>query len=125
METVELLLQGKCHGFYATLKVFKFINGLKPKIRNKKDINLYARTLAKYVNDGLHSTTNFRLEDKKVYRLELIESTRIIGFFDGNDFIAVDWYEKKKQKNDQRMNSAIAKANLIAENKTWKKGDIL
>jgi len=113
--------------FYGTKKVADFIDGLRPKIRNQQKINLYARLLKKYLDDGLQ-TYNFKNEKDGIFRLELIKSTRIIGFFNKHqgkqEFIAVDWYEKKRKKNSKLMNAAINKAMKIKKNNEWRKGNI-
>lgn len=48
---------------------------------------------------------------------------RIVGFFDHGyqDFIAIDWFVKKTQQNDKRMNAMYGKADRIREGGQWQK----
>jgi hypothetical protein len=46
---------------------------------------------------------------------------RIAGFFDNGyaDFIALDWFVKKAQRNDKRMNALYQKVDSIREAGSW------
>ena len=48
---------------------------------------------------------------------------RIVGFFaEGyRSFIAIDWFVKKVQRNDRRMNAIYEKTDSIRESKAWTK----
>lgn len=61
-----------------------------------------------------------KLEFGKTYGLR-IDQYRIAGFFDDGyqNFIALDWFEKKKQRNDSRMNAIYEKVDAIREAKSW------
>ncbi len=50
---------------------------------------------------------------------------RVVGFFDHGyqDFIAVDWFVKKTQQNDKRMNAIYEKVDRIRENEQWQKAE--
>ncbi len=46
---------------------------------------------------------------------------RLVGFFDKgySDFIALDFFQKKTQRNDRRMNAVYEKVDAIREAGTW------
>lgn len=46
---------------------------------------------------------------------------RLVGFFDKgySDFIALDFFQKKTQRNDRRMNAIYGKVDAIREAGTW------
>lgn len=48
---------------------------------------------------------------------------RLVGFFDSgySDFIALDFFQKKTQRNDRRMNAIYEKVDAIREAGTWVK----
>ena len=52
-----------------------------------------------------------------------LNQIRLVGFFDGDyaDFIAVDWFIKKAQQNDRRMNTIYEKADGIREVGQWRR----
>jgi hypothetical protein len=74
--------------------------------------------------------SNFRMfmpdtikrEYGKTYGIHL-DRFRIVGFFDESYeiFIALDWFVKKTQKNDRRMNAIYEKVDKIRENELWTK----
>ncbi len=61
-----------------------------------------------------------KLEFGKTYGVH-IDYYRIAGFFDGGhqNFIALDWFVKKTQRNDRRMNAIYEKVDAIREAKLW------
>lgn len=61
-----------------------------------------------------------KLEYGKTYGIH-IDQYRIVGFFDGGygTFIAIDWFVKKKQRNDSRMAAIYQKVDEIREAKAW------
>lgn len=61
-----------------------------------------------------------KLEFGKTYGLH-IDQYRIAGFFDDGhkNFIALDWFVKKTQRNDRRMNAIYEKVDAIREAKSW------
>lgn len=63
-----------------------------------------------------------KLEFGKTYGLH-IDHYRIVGFFDEGhaNFIALDWFVKKTQRNDRRMNALYEKVDAIREAKSWVK----
>ena len=50
-----------------------------------------------------------------------IDQYRVVGFFDHgySDFIALDWFIKKRQRNDSRMNAIYSKVDAIREAMSW------
>ena len=59
-------------------------------------------------------------EYKKTFGIH-IGSFRIAGFFDDGYgvFIAIDWFVKKKRRNDGRMNTIYEKVDSIRETSSW------
>lgn len=78
---------------------------------------------ARYFCNGnfrLFMPTAIKLEYGKTYGMH-IDQYRIAGFFDegyGN-FIALDWFVKKRQKNDSRMNAIYREVDAIREAGLW------
>lgn len=52
-----------------------------------------------------------------------INQFRIVGFLDTgySHFIALDWFVKKTQQNDKRMNAIYQKVDIIRESRQWQK----
>lgn len=78
---------------------------------------------ARYFCDGnfkLFMPNAVKLEFGKTYGLH-IDHYRIVGFFDHGyaDFIALDWFIKKTQRNDRRMNAIYQKVDAIREARSW------
>lgn len=71
-------------------------------------------------NFRLYLPNVIKLEHGKTYGVH-VGQYRIAGFFDeGYDtFIAIDWFVKKKQKNDSRMSAIYEKVDEIREAKSW------
>lgn len=63
-------------------------------------------------------------ERGKIYCIHL-DQFRIIGFFDQSyrDFIALEYFAKKTQKNDRRMNAAYKRVEQIREGRAWTKAE--
>ncbi len=71
-------------------------------------------------NFRLFMPTAVKLEFGKTYGLH-IDQYRIAGFFDEGyrNFVALDWFIKKTQRNNRRMNSIYQKVDAIREAKLW------
>lgn len=52
-----------------------------------------------------------------------LNQIRLVGFFDDGyeNFIAVDWFVKKTQQNDRRMNAIYERVDKIRETGQWQK----
>lgn len=108
---------------WTSAKVMEFILGIDGVI----DRALQDRAIRKLQHfcDG-----NFRVflpeaikrETGKTFAVHL-EQIRLVGFFDGGygDFIALDWFIKKTQRNDKRMNAIYEKVDKIRETGQWRK----
>jgi hypothetical protein len=61
-----------------------------------------------------------KLEFGKTYGVH-IDQYRIAGFFDEGyqNFIALDWFIKKTQRNDRRMNAVYERVDAIREARSW------
>ncbi len=72
----------------------------------------------------LHMPDAVKRECGKTYRVR-IDQYRIAGFFDQDyhNFIALDCFAKKTQRNDSRMNAIYQKVDAIREAGTWTKSE--
>jgi mRNA-degrading endonuclease RelE of RelBE toxin-antitoxin system len=70
----------------------------------------------------LHMPDAVKREHGKTYRVR-IDQYRIVGFFDQDyhNFIALDFFVKKTQRNDSRMTAIYQKVDAIREAGTWTK----
>ena len=61
-------------------------------------------------------------EFNKTFGIHL-NQIRLIGFFDNgyDNFIAIDWFVKKTQQNDKRMNAIYEKVDMVRETGQWQK----
>ena len=71
-------------------------------------------------NFRIYLPNTIKLEYGKTYGVH-VDQYRIVGFFDEGygSFIALDWFVKKTQKNDRRMNAIYQKVDEIREAKAW------
>jgi hypothetical protein len=108
---------------WASLKVVKLFDDAK-EISDSRQRNMLLHRLRILCNGNLrvHMPDTVKREAGKVYCIHL-EQYRIVGFFDASyrDFIAVDYFVKKKQRNDKRMTTIYEKAEQIREAGTWQK----
>ncbi len=108
---------------WASLKVVKLFDDSR-EISDAKQRNILLRRLRVLCNGNLrvHMPDTVKREVGKVYCIHL-EQYRIIGFFDASyrDFIAIDYFVKKKQRNDKRMTAIYEKVEQIREAGQWEK----
>ena len=71
-------------------------------------------------NFRLFMPNAIKLERGKTYGIH-VDQFRIVGFFDGGyrNFISIDWFVKKTQRNDRRMNAVYEKVDAIREARLW------
>ncbi|MCC8165258.1 MAG: hypothetical protein LIQ31_03690 [Planctomycetes bacterium] len=71
-------------------------------------------------NFRLYLPNTIKLEYGKTHGVH-VSQYRIVGFFDNgySNFIALDWFVKKTQRNDRRMNAIYKKVDDIREAKAW------
>jgi|GEM_PF-6794767 hypothetical protein len=107
--------------FWATEKIICLLSRVG-EITTEKQLGLYGRKLQ------LLCDSNFRAYMPKIVKLEFgktygihLDQYRLVGFFNQSyrDFIAVDYFIKKTQRNDARMNAIYRKVDGIREAKTW------
>lgn len=105
-------------------KVFEFFTGdeISDVVKLEKMIRRI-RFLCD-ANLRVHMPDTVKREYGKTYCIHL-DQYRIVGFFDQSyrDFIAVDYFVKKTQKNDKRMNAIYKRVDQIREAGTWIKVD--
>lgn len=108
---------------WASEKVIDLLNG-GGEVTDEERLGLFARKLQSFcdANFRQYMPDIIKREFGKVYCIHL-DQFRIAGFFDQSyrDFIAVDCFAKKTQKNDRRMNAAYKRADQIREEQAWTK----
>ncbi len=108
---------------WASLKVVKLFDDSK-EIPDAKQRNILLRRLRIMCNGNLrvHMPDTVKREVGKTHCIHL-DQYRIVGFFDASyrDFIAIDYFVKKKQRNDRRMTAIYEKVEQIREAGTWQK----
>ncbi len=106
---------------WASEKVIDLVNG-EGEVTDEARLGLFARKLQGFcdANFRQYMPDIVKREFGKIYCVHL-DQFRIIGFFDQSyrDFIALDYFAKKTQKNDQRMNAAYKRVDRIREGRTW------
>lgn len=75
-------------------------------------------------NLRLHMPDTVKKEYGKTYCIHL-DQYRLVGFFDQSyrDFLCVEFFVKKTQKNDRRMNSVYRRVDRIREAGTWSRAN--
>ncbi len=75
-------------------------------------------------NLRVHMPDKVKKEYGKTYCIHL-DHYRFVGFFDKSyrDFICLDFFIKKTQKNDSRMNAVYRRVDKIRETGTWSKAN--
>lgn len=110
---------------WATEKVIDLVAGFG-EITDTERVSLYFRKLVEFCNANFrqYMPDIIKREHGKVYCIHL-DYFRIVGFFDQSyrDFIAVDYFQKKKQRNDRRMNAIYKRAEQARENTSWRKSE--
>lgn len=110
---------------WATEKVVDLVTGFG-EVTDTERVSLYFRKLVEFCNANFrqYMPDIIKREYGKVYCIHL-DHFRIVGFFDQSyrDFIAVDYFQKKKQKNDRRMNAIYKRAEQTRENASWTKSE--
>ena len=106
---------------WATEKVFELLldDSIISDVAKRKLAYRKARGLCD-AGFRLHTPEGVKREYGKTYRIR-IDQYRIVGFFDRyyRNFIAVDFFIKKIQKNDSRMAAIYQKVDAIREAGTW------
>lgn len=94
------------------------------EVRDVKQLDQFRRRLAMLcdANFRQYMPDMVKLEYGKTFCIHM-EQYRIVGFFDQSyrDFIALDYFVKKTQKNGARMNAIYRKVDKIREAATWTK----
>ncbi len=106
---------------WATEKIVRLLSCVG-EITDAKQLALYGRKLQ------LLCDSNFRAYMPKIVKLEYgkvydihLQQYRLVGFFGRSyrDFIALEYFVKKTQRNDSRMNAIYRRVDDIREAGTW------
>lgn len=109
--------------FWATDGIVALLSGFGGE-SDEKRLDLLRRKLQ------LLCDANFRQYMPKIVKLEFgktygvhLDHYRIVGFFDQSyrDFIALEYFVKKTQRNDSRMTAIYRKVDSIREANGWTK----
>ena len=108
---------------WATEKVIDLVVGYG-EVTDSTRCALYFRKLKAFcdANFRQYMPEIIKREFGKVYCIH-IEHFRFVGFFDQSyrDFICLDYFVKKTQKNDKRMNAIYRRIDQIRENESLTK----
>jgi hypothetical protein len=78
--------------------------------------------IRQFCNHGfqIYLPNTIKLEYGKTYGVH-VGQYRVVGFFDRgyDNFVALDWFVKKTQRNDRRMNAIYRKVDEIRETQAW------
>jgi hypothetical protein len=92
--------------------------------KDSSDVNIITRKLASFCEGGFRNflPDSIKRECGKTFAVHLRQH-RMVGFFNEGytEFIALDCFAKKIQKNDSRMNAIYAKVESIREAESWEK----
>jgi len=117
---VQRLLGGE-KDLYVSKKVFDFLRSFT-KSDNTNEAIRKLDYLAKrgFDIDG----NNIRREDlPKVYRIRLLNTIRIIGFYHGKKFVAIDFFLKNEQKLTRPQRKCLNKVGKIIRDNNWEIGE--
>ncbi len=110
---------------WATEEIIDLVTGFG-EVTDTERASLYFRKLVELCNANFrqYMPDIIKREYGKIYCIHL-DYFRIIGFFDQSyqDFIAVEYFQKKKQKNDRRMNSIYKRVEQTRESASWTKNE--
>jgi hypothetical protein len=118
-----LIAPGKPGGtmLWASEKVLSLVSGDTGGL-DKTQRGLLRKRLQRYCDDGMRvfMPETVKREHGKTFGIH-VGHFRIVGFFDRGyqDFIAIDWFVKKTQQNDKRMNAIYEKTDRIRESGQW------
>jgi hypothetical protein len=92
--------------------------------KGNPDESILTRKLASFSECGFRNfmPDAVKRECGKTFGVHL-RQYRLVGFFNRgySEFIALDCFAKKSQRNDSRMNATYAKAESIRETELWEK----
>jgi hypothetical protein len=120
MVQVGRFLKGERGSLFVSDEVFNFIKSFEYQDKNGIIINKVIKKL-KYFADGgfVIDKINIRFEGSGVYRIEIENSGRIIGFYDNKDFIAIRSFFKKTQHLTRIQRDIVAAVKKIFINHDW------
>ncbi len=120
MITVGRFLKGDKSSLFVSDEVFYFIKSFEHQDKNGIMVNKVIKKL-KYFADGgfVVDDANIRYEGSEVYRIEIENTGRIVGFYDNKDFIGIRSFCKKKQHLNRMQRKIIATVQKIFLNRDW------
>jgi len=125
MKRVTLLraTREKTHKFFVTKEVLVAILDLTHKGEEGKPINLFVQKVRIYAELGYADWSWLRPEIKQVFRISTSSNDRgrIIGFFDGKDFVAIEYFLKRKHNLGPTERAAVERVAKVKRDGTWKK----
>lgn len=117
---VGRLLKGEKASLFVSQEVFDFIKSFECTDKNGRAVNKTIKKL-KYFADGgfIIDRVNIRSEGDNVFRIEIENEGRIIGFYDGNNFIGIKWFIKKSKHLTRVQRGIIKHVKKIYTNGDW------
>jgi len=120
MVKVGRLLKGEKSSLFISDEVFDFIKSFEYHDTNGAVVNKVMKKL-KYFADGgfVVDGSNIRFEGSGVYRIEIENTGRIIGFYDNKDFIGIRSFYKKTQHLTRMQRKIIVTVQKIFNTHDW------
>ena len=123
MIRVYLFLRKEKQGeksLYVSQYVLAFIKSYDTLDKNKKPVNEVIYKLEYFVRSGFKADGySIKSEGGGVIRIRVQNTGRIIGFFDGDSFIAISCFQKNKQKLTGGQIKIINQVKETKKKKHW------
>jgi hypothetical protein len=120
MVQVGRFLKGEKGSLFVSDEVFDFVKSFEHKDKNGIIINKVIKKLNYFADGGfVIDNINIRFEGSGVYRIEVENSGRIIGFYDNKDFIGIRSFFKKSQHLTRIQKDIIEAVKKVFINSDW------
>jgi hypothetical protein len=118
--TVGRLLKGQRASLFVSQEVFDFIKSFEYIDKDNKIVNKAIKKLRYFADKGfMVDRLNIRPEGDGVFRIEIENKGRIIGFYDNKNFIGIECYEKQSTRLSRIQRNIIKKVKKIYANGDW------
>jgi len=120
MIKVGRLIKRERASLFVSNEVFEFIKGFEYRDKNGIMVNKAMKKL-KYFADGgfVVDNVNIRFEGSGVYRIEIENTGRIIGFYENKDFIGIKSFFKKGQRLTRIQKNVIEQVRKVYAKRDW------
>lgn len=119
MIRVSLLITG-AKNLFVSQEVFEFVKSFETKDRDGNSINKAIYKLQHLAKSGfIVDGETIKHEQSQIFRIRIMNTGRMIGFYEGNKFIALSFFLKKSQKLNKKQKGIIKKVEKIMKRKEW------